>query len=143
MVVFGFFRVKLFYIKYFLVVDYFIEGVYLEEELFEFEVVVVLIGLFVVYFGVEFVEKMKVFYYGNKVVLRWESDCFFERKWLEKVKLRFLRIYEDLDDIDGFVIVKLFGVGGGRGYFLVSFFEDFWKKVERLGVCSKEDFLRV
>ncbi|BAD84385.1 hypothetical protein, conserved, containing DUF1246 and DUF1297 domains [Thermococcus kodakarensis KOD1] len=142
-VAFGPSRVKPLYTKYFPVADHFIEGAYPEEELLEFEAVVVPTGSFVAHLGVELVEKMKVPYYGNKAVLRWESDRSLERKWLEKAKLRLPRIYEDPDDIDGPVIVKPFGAGGGRGYFLASSPEDFWKKAERLGVRSKEDLSRV
>lgn len=114
-VAFGPSRVKPLYTKYFPVADHFIEGAYPEEELLEFEAVVVPTGSFVAHLGVELVEKMKVPYYGNKAVLRWESDRSLERKWLEKAKLRLPRIYEDPDDIDGPVIVKPFGAGGGRG----------------------------
>ncbi len=65
--------------------------------------------------GVELVEKMRVPYYGNKAVLRWESDRSLERQWLEKAGLRLPRIYEDPDEIDGPVIVKPFGARGGEG----------------------------
>lgn len=136
------FRVKPLYTKYFPVADHFIEGAYPEEELLEFEAVVVPTGSFVAHLGVELVEKMKVPYYGNKAVLRWESDRSLERKWLEKAKLRLPRIYEDPDDIDGPVIVKPFGAGG-EGVLPGQLPEDFWKKAERLGVRSKEDLSRV
>lgn len=142
-VAFGPSRVKPLYTRYFPVADHFIEGKYPEEELLELEAVVVPTGSFVAYLGVELVEKMAVPYYGNKGVLRWESDRSLEREWLEKAKLSLPRIYEDPDEIDGPVIVKPFGAGGGRGYFLASSPEDFWKKAERLGVREKEDLSRV
>ncbi|MBP1912419.1 formate--phosphoribosylaminoimidazolecarboxamide ligase [Thermococcus stetteri] len=138
-VAFGPSRVKLLYTKYFPVADHFIEGTYPEEELLELGAVVIPTGSFVAHLGVELVEKMKVPYYGNKAVLRWESDRSLEREWLEKAKLRLPRIYSDPDEIDGPVIVKPFGAGGGRGYFLASSPEDFWKKAERLGIRGKED----
>lgn len=142
-VAFGPSRVKPLYTRYFPVADHFIEGKYPEEELLELEAIVVPTGSFVAHLGVELVEKMKVPYYGNKAVLRWESDRSLERKWLEKAKLSLPRIYEDPDEIDGPVIVKPFGAGGGRGYFLASSPKDFWKKAERLGVREKEDLSKV
>ncbi len=138
-VAFGTGRVKPLYTKYFPVADYFIEGTYPEEELLELEAVVIPTGSFVAHLGIELVERMRVPYYGNKEVLTWESDRSLERKWLEKAKLRLPRVYEDPDEIDGPVIVKPFGAGGGRGYFLAKSPADFWKKAERLGIRGKED----
>ena len=138
-VAFGKARAKPLYTKYFPVADYFIEGAYPEEELLGLDAVVIPTGSFVAHLGIELVEKMKVPYYGNKTALRWESDRSLERRWLEKAKLRLPRVYEDPDDIDGPVIVKPFGAGGGRGYFLAKSSEDFWKKAERLGIKDKEE----
>ncbi|WP_099211737.1 formate--phosphoribosylaminoimidazolecarboxamide ligase [Thermococcus henrietii] len=138
-VAFGKARVRPLYTKYFPVADYFIEGSYPEEELLNLDAVVIPTGSFVAHLGVELVEKMRVPYYGNKEVLRWESDRSLERKWLEEAKLRLPRVYDDPDDIDGPVIVKPFGAKGGKGYFLAKSPEDFWRKAERLGIRDKED----
>jgi len=138
-VAFGTGRVKPLYTRYFPVADRFIEGAYPEEELLELEAVVIPTGSFVAHLGIELVERMRVPYYGNKEVLRWESDRNLERKWLEKAKLRLPRVYEDPDEIDGPVIVKPFGAGGGRGYFLTKSPADFWKKAGRLGIKDKKD----
>ncbi|NJE49874.1 formate--phosphoribosylaminoimidazolecarboxamide ligase [Thermococcus sp. 9N3] len=138
-VAFGKARVRPLYTKYFPVADYFIEGSYPEEELLRLDAVVIPTGSFVAHLGVELVEKMRVPYYGNKGVLRWESDRSLERKWLEEAKLRLPRVYDDPDDIDRPVIVKPFGAKGGRGYFLAKNPEDFWRKAERLGIRDKED----
>ncbi|EEB75058.1 formate--phosphoribosylaminoimidazolecarboxamide ligase [Thermococcus sp. AM4] len=138
-IAFGKARVRPLYTKYFPVADYFIEGSYPEEELLELDAVVIPTGSFVAHLGVELVKKMRVPYYGNKEVLRWESDRSLERKWLEEAKLRLPRVYDDPDDIEGPVIVKPFGAKGGRGYFLAKNPEDFWRKAERLGIRDKED----
>ncbi|WP_297435348.1 formate--phosphoribosylaminoimidazolecarboxamide ligase [Thermococcus sp.] len=138
-VAFGKARVKPLYTRYFPVADYFIEGSYPEEKLLELDAVVIPTGSFVAHLGIELVEKMRVPYYGNKEILKWESDRSLERRWLEKAKLRLPRVYEDPDDIDGPVIVKPHGAKGGRGYFLAKGPGDFWKKAERLGINDKED----
>ena len=138
-VAFGSGRVRPLYTKYFPVADRFIEGAYPEEELLELEAVVIPTGSFVAHLGVELVERMRVPYYGNKEVLRWESDRSLERKWLERAKLRLPRVYEDPDEVDGPVIVKPHGAKGGKGYFLAKSPGDFWKKAERLGVRGKEE----
>ncbi|KUH34041.1 5-formaminoimidazole-4-carboxamide-1-(beta)-D-ribofuranosyl 5'-monophosphate synthetase [Thermococcus celericrescens] len=137
-VAFGKSRVKPLYTKYFPVADHFIEGTYPEERLLELNAVVIPTGSFVAHLGIELVERMRVPYYGNKEVLKWESDRSLERKWLEKAGLRLPRVYEDPDDIDGPVIVKPHGAKGGKGYFLAKDPEDFWRKAERLGVRDKD-----
>ncbi|NJE11188.1 formate--phosphoribosylaminoimidazolecarboxamide ligase [Thermococcus sp. MAR1] len=138
-VAFGKARVRPLYTKYFPVADRFIEGTYPEERLLELNAVVIPTGSFVAHLGIELVEKMRVPYYGNKEVLKWESDRSLERRWLEKAKLRLPRVYDDPDDIDGPVIVKPHGAKGGRGYFLAKSSEDFWRKAERLDIRDKED----
>jgi len=138
-IAFGKARVRPLYTKYFPVADYFLEGNYPEKELLELNAVVIPTGSFVAHLGVELVEKMHVPYYGNKEVLKWESDRSLERRWLEEAKLRLPRVYDDPDEVDRPVIVKPFGAKGGEGYFLAKSPEDFWRKAERLGIRDKED----
>ncbi len=138
-VTFGPSRVKPLYTHYFPVADYFIEGTYPEEELLGLKAVIIPTGSFVAHLGIELIEKMRVPYYGNKEVLKWESDRNLERKWLEKAKLRLPRVYEDPDEVDGPVIVKPHGAKGGKGYFLAKNLTDFWEKAGRLGIKDKED----
>jgi len=138
-IAFGKARVRPLYTRYFPVADYFLEGSYPEGELLKLHAVVIPTGSFVAHLGVELVERMRVPYYGNKEVLKWESDRSLERRWLEEAKLRLPRVYDDPDEVDRPVIVKPFGAKGGKGYFLAKSPEDFWRKAERLGVKSKED----
>ena len=138
-VVFGKERVKPLYTKYFPVADEFLVGEYPERELLEKKVIIVPHGSFVAHLGVERVESMKVPYYGNKAVLRWESDRSLERKWLQKTNLKVPRVYKDPDDIDKPVIVKFHGAKGGKGYFLAKDSRDFWEKAQKAGINSKDD----
>ncbi|MCD6559901.1 MAG: formate--phosphoribosylaminoimidazolecarboxamide ligase [Palaeococcus sp.] len=138
-VIFGKERVKPLYTKYFPVADEFLVGEYPERELLEKKVIIVPHGSFVAHLGVERVESMKVPYYGNKAVLRWESDRSLERKWLQKTNLKVPRVYEDPDDIDKPVIVKFHGAKGGKGYFLAKDSRDFWRKAQKAGINSKGD----
>ncbi|ASJ16865.1 5-formaminoimidazole-4-carboxamide-1-(beta)-D-ribofuranosyl 5'-monophosphate synthetase [Thermococcus chitonophagus] len=143
-IAFGKSRVKSLYTKYFPVADYFIEDTYPEEKLIELNAIVIPTGSFVAHLGIELVERMKVPYFGNKKVLRWESDRSLERKWLEKAKLRLPKVYDDPDDIDKPVIVKPHGAKGGKGYFLAKDPQDFWAKAEKfLGIRDKEQLKEV
>jgi len=80
------------------------------------------------YFGLDKVEKFKVPYYGNKKILRFESDRNIERKWLKKSGLKLPKIFKSPKDIDRAVIVKYHGAKGGKGYFLAKNERDFKKK---------------
>ncbi|AAL81641.1 5-formaminoimidazole-4-carboxamide-1-(beta)-D-ribofuranosyl 5'-monophosphate synthetase [Pyrococcus furiosus DSM 3638] len=143
-IAFGSSKVKPLYTKYFPVADYFIEEKYPEEELLNLNAVVVPTGSFVAHLGIELVENMKVPYFGNKRVLRWESDRNLERKWLKKAGIRVPEVYEDPDDIEKPVIVKPHGAKGGKGYFLAKDPEDFWRKAEKfLGIKRKEDLKNI
>ncbi|MFA4663081.1 formate--phosphoribosylaminoimidazolecarboxamide ligase [Pyrococcus kukulkanii] len=143
-IAFGKSRVKPLYTKYFPVADYFIEGTYPEEKLIELNAIVIPTGSFVAHLGIELVERMRVPYFGNKKVLRWESDRRLERKWLEKAKLRLPKVYDDPDDIDKPVIVKPHGAKGGKGYFLAKDSQDFWAKAKKfLGIRDKEQLKEV
>jgi 5-formaminoimidazole-4-carboxamide-1-(beta)-D-ribofuranosyl 5'-monophosphate synthetase len=79
--------------------------------------------------GFEQVEKFTVPYFGNKRILRWESDRNAERTWLKAAGLSLPKIYRSPKDIDGPVIVKFHGAGGGKGYFLARDEADFNKKI--------------
>ncbi|MFA4639811.1 formate--phosphoribosylaminoimidazolecarboxamide ligase [Pyrococcus kukulkanii] len=143
-IAFGKSRVKPLYTKYFPVADYFIEDTYPEEKLIELNAIVIPTGSFVAHLGIELVERMRVPYFGNKKVLRWESDRSLEKKWLEKAKLRLPKVYDDPDDIDKPVIVKPHGAKGGKGYFLAKDSQDFWAKAEKfLGIRDKEQLKEV
>ncbi len=142
-VAFGREIVKPLYTKYFPVADEFLVGEYPEKELLKRNAIVIPHGSFVAHLGIEKVESMKVPYYGNKTVLRWESDRKLERKWLEKAKLKIPRVYNDPDDIDEPVIAKFHGAKGGKGYFLAKNPEDFWTKAEKVGIKNKEQLKEV
>jgi len=78
----------------------------------------------------EQITALKLNYYGNKAVLPWEADRKKQRQWLHDAGLTLPRIYEKPEDIDGPVIVKFDGAGGGKGYFLTHTPEEFTAKID-------------
>ena len=52
----------------------------IQNELIKKNAIVIPHGSFVTYMGYEEVEKLKVNYYGNKRILKWESDRHLERQ---------------------------------------------------------------
>ena len=85
---------------------------------------------FISYLGTENIERLKVLYFGNKQILKWESDRTMERKWLKKAGLKLPKIFKNPKDIDRPVIVKFHGAGGGKGYFIAKNYDDFRKKIK-------------
>ena len=100
-----------------------------EKELIKENAIIIPHASFIEYVGIDNVEKLKVPYYGNKKILRWESDRNIERQWLKAAKLKVPRIFKDPADIDRSVIVKFHGAAGGRGYFIANSEADFNKKI--------------
>ena len=103
----------------------------LEEELRKRNAIVIPHGSFIAYMGHDRVKKMNVMYYGTKEILEWESDRSKERVWLEKSNLKLPRVFESPEEIEGPVIVKFHGAGGGFGYFLVRTPEQFHEVKDR------------
>ena len=101
-----------------------------QNELIKKNAIVIPHGSFVTYMGYEEVEKLKVNYFGNKKILKWESDRNLERQWLVNSGLKVPRLYKSPKDIDGLVIVKFMGAEGGKGYFLAKDEKDFNKKIK-------------
>jgi 5-formaminoimidazole-4-carboxamide-1-(beta)-D-ribofuranosyl 5'-monophosphate synthetase len=77
-------------------------------------------GSFVEYLGPEAFEKLDVPVFGNRRVLGWESDRRKERDWLEGAGVAMPRRYEEIDEVDGPVIVKYYGAKGGKGFVLAK-----------------------
>lgn len=92
----------------------------------------------IAYLGYKKVEKMKMNYFGNKKILRWEADRKLERKWLKKAGLKLPVIFDSPEEIDRPVIVKFYGARGGRGYFLAKSSADFKEKIKP---CKRKEFI--
>jgi len=102
----------------------------IQDKLIKENAIVIPHASFITYIGYENIEKLNVPYYGNKKILRWESDRVLERKWLKKAKLKLPKIFRKPEDIDRPVIVKFHGASGGRGYFVAKNFNDFKRKIK-------------
>ena len=85
----------------------------------------------ITYLGIENVEKFTVPYFGNKKILRFESDRNIEKDWLRKSGLKVPKLFDNPKDIDRAVIVKFHGARGGKGYFLAKNEKDFKQKIKR------------
>lgn len=84
----------------------------------------------IAYLGYQKVEELKMKYFGNKKILRWEANRSLQRQWLQKARLKLPFIFKKPEKIDRPVIVKFHGAKGGKGYFLANSTADFKEKIK-------------
>lgn len=94
-------------------------------------------GSFVSYVGAQNMEKLKVPHYGNRHILKWESDRALCREWLEGAGLLMPKTIENAKAISQLCIVKFDGARGGQGYFLCKNPIEFSQKYAKAGSPPK------
>lgn len=105
-----------------------------EQKLIEEEAIIIPHGSFVAYVDQAKHDKMKVNYFGNKDVLKWEGDRSLQMEWLGRAGLNLPKVFKNYKEVDRPTIVKLYGAGGGNGYFFIKSPEDFDREVNQRGV---------
>ena len=78
----------------------------------------------------ESIENLKVPYFGNRKILKWEFDRNLQRDWLSTAGLTLPKIFEKPEDIDRPCIVKFYGAHGGKGFFLAKNEDEFKEKIK-------------
>ena len=114
----------------FLMVDNYQEILDLTSELQEKNAVVIPHGSFVEYLGADKFLSLELPTFGNREVLKWESDRNIERDWLESAGLTMPREVKNPKNIESPVIVKYHGAKGGRGFFIAKTYEEFQKRIQ-------------
>ena len=109
----------------FLVVDAYKDIPERAAELVGKNVITVPHGSFVEYLGADRFAKMEVPTFGNREVLKWETDREKQREWLTSAGVDMPRKVERPQDIDRPVFVKYYGAKGGRGAFIAKNEEEF------------------
>jgi 5-formaminoimidazole-4-carboxamide-1-(beta)-D-ribofuranosyl 5'-monophosphate synthetase len=89
-------------------------------------------GTLIAQMSSEEIESIKTPIFGNKWILRWESDRNMKEKLMVESKLKIPRSLHGPSDIKGLTIAKRHGAAGGKGYFLATNEEDYIKKREKL-----------
>ena len=75
-------------------------------------------GTLIAYMNSKQIESITTPFFGNKWILRWESDRNLKQKLMEDSRLNTPKYIRSKNDIEKLCIVKLHGAAGGRGYFL-------------------------
>ncbi len=78
------------------------------------------------------IESIKIPIFGNKWILRWESDRTMKEKLMIESKLNVPKTIPTPKEIKTLVIAKRHGAAGGKGYFLATSEKDYNKKRDRL-----------
>jgi len=103
----------------------------LEQRLIDENVILVPHGsFFSAYTDLQTLSDSKPLYYGNKKILPWEQSRKKQREWLKSAGLTLPQIFDKPEDINGPCIIKFYGAGGGKGYFLAKNPEEFYKKIK-------------
>jgi len=92
------------------------------------------------------IESIKTPVFGNKRILRWESNREMKEKLMREANLPIPISVSDPKDINSLVIVKRQGAAGGKGYFLAANKDDYNTKRNQLisdGIISKDETLYI
>ena len=94
----------------------------------------------------EQIESIKTPVFGNKYILRWESDRVLKEQLMKEAKLNVPKSIPNPEQINSLVIAKRHGAAGGKGYFLASSEEEYNKKRDKLvkqGLISGDNDLYI
>ena len=94
----------------------------------------------------EQIESFKTPVFGNKWILRWESNRDLKEKLMHEAKFDVPRSISNPKEINGLVIVKRQGAAGGKGYFLATNETEYNNNRDRLikkGTISKDEKLYI
>ena len=103
-------------------------------------------GTLIAQMSSEEIESIKIPVFGNKWILRWESDRDMKEKLMLEARLPIPTPVQDPSKIDRLVIVKRQGAAGGKGYFLASSEEEYHSKRAQLiseGIFGKDEKLYI
>jgi 5-formaminoimidazole-4-carboxamide-1-(beta)-D-ribofuranosyl 5'-monophosphate synthetase len=114
----------------FIMVDKYTDILNLTRELQQKNAIIIPHGSFVEYLGADKFLTLKLPTFGNRDVLRWESDRNIEREWLESAGLTMPEEIKNPKNIEKPVIVKYHGAKGGRGFFIAKTYEEFQKRIQ-------------
>ena len=89
-------------------------------------------GTLIAQMNSEQIESINTPVFGNKYILRWESDRTLKEQLMKEAKLETPKSIRNPKEINGLVIAKRHGAAGGKGYFLASTEKEYDKKRNQL-----------
>jgi len=136
------------FIDEFILVDSFVEVLdqKCQQILKQNDAVIIPHGTLIAQMSSEQIESIKTPIFGNKWILRWESDREKKEQLMREAGLPVPKQVKSPDKIDTLVIVKRQGAAGGKGYFMAASEEDYNQKRNDLilqGIISKDESLYI
>jgi len=89
-------------------------------------------GTLIAQMNSEQIESIRTPIFGNKHILRWESDRMLKEQLMKEAKLETPKSIRNPKEINGLVIAKRHGAAGGKGYFLASTEKEYNEKRDQL-----------
>ena len=102
------------------------------KQLEEQNAIIIPHGTLIAQMSSEEIESIKTPIFGNKWILRWESDRNMKERFMTESKLSVPKSLSSPKEISGLVIAKRHGAAGGRGYFLTTSEKDYKRKRDKL-----------
>ena len=118
----------------------------IQDKLKQQDAILIPHGTLIAQMSSEEIESITVPIFGNKWILRWESDRTMKEKLMREATLPMPNPVSHPKDIEKLVIVKRQGAAGGKGYFMAANEEDYNTKRNQLiseGVISKDETLYI
>ena len=118
----------------------------IQDKLKQQDAILIPHGTLIAQMSSEEIESINIPIFGNKWILRWESDREMKEKLMREATLPMPKPVTDPKDIEKLVIVKRQGAAGGKGYFMAANEEDYNTKRNQLiseGVISKDETLYI
>ena len=103
-------------------------------------------GTLIAQMNSEEIESINTPIFGNKWILRWESDRTMKEKLMIEANLPVPKPVATPEEIEKLVIVKRQGAAGGKGYFLAASKKDYDQKRNQLikqGIISQDETLYI
>jgi len=118
----------------------------IQDKLKQQDAILIPHGTLIAQMNSEEIESINVPIFGNKWILRWESDREMKEKLMREATLPMPKQIVEPKDIEKLVIVKRQGAAGGKGYVMAANEEDYNTKRNQLiseGVISKDETLYI
>ncbi len=117
-----------------------------QQALEQNDAVIIPHGTLIAQMSSEQIESIKTPVFGNKWILRWESDRVKKEQLMREAKLPMPKQVSSPSEINNLVIVKRHGAAGGKGYFMATSEEDYNTKRNGLisqGIISQDESLYI
>ena len=115
-----------------ILVDTFLELSECSSQLKDDDAIIIPHGTLISQMNSSQIESIEIPVFGNKWILRWESDRKMKEKLMVESNLNVPKTIHNPKDIGTLVIAKRHGAAGGKGYFLATSEKDYNKKRDKL-----------